>query len=305
LIPVVDVKETAVAVQKFYSFPSEYDDQIYWARVARNLGWLGDTDEQARARQTRLRDLTIGVAGCGGIGGSMVDRLARLGVLHLRIADLDTFEYSNINRQLGAGFDTIGKNKAEIVGTTVHNTAPDVAIDVCTTGITEETADEFFEGCDYVLDEIEPYEFRARYALHRAFRRADRCQFMMTAHVYGNRTFLWKWTKDSMPLEEVLGVPADAEVNPETAKQLMSRLIPEWPTWPSDEMQRGWLIDNTTCPIIPGAPPMAQGLLLERLMFGVLDIEELGDTKKFPVSPGYAMMDSRTWTAKMVEGRWW
>lgn len=289
----------------YYSFPSEYDDEIYWQRVIRNLGWLGDTDEEAKVRQEKLRESVVGVAGCGGIGGSMVDRLARAGVGHLRIADLDTFEYSNINRQLGAGFNTIGKNKAEVVGNEVHQMAPDVAIDVYTNGITEENADDFVSGCDYILDEIEPYEYRARYALHRAFHRSERCRFMMTAHVYGNRTFLWKWTRDSMPLEDLLGVPEDAEMNPETAQKLMSRLIPEWPTWPAEKMQRRWLIENATCPITPGAPPMAQGLLLERLMFAITGIEELGDTKRFPVSPGYAMVDSRLWTAKMVEGRWW
>ena len=289
----------------FYSFPSEYDDELYWARVARNIGWLGDTEDEARSRQTVLRDAVVGVAGCGGIGGSMADRLARLGVLHLRIADLDTFEYSNINRQLGAGVTTIGKNKAEIVASTIHSMVPDVAIDVFTDGITRENADEFIAGCDFVLDEIEPYEFKPRYALHRAFRASERCRFMMTAHVYGNRTFLWKWTRESMPIEELLEVPDDAEMNPQTAQQLMSRLIPEWQAWPASEMQRHWLIEKMTCPIIAGAPPMAQGLLLERLMFGILGIEELGDSRKFPVSPGYAMVDSRTWTAKMVEGRWW
>ncbi|WP_026425585.1 ThiF family adenylyltransferase [Actinokineospora inagensis] len=288
-----------------YSFPSEYDDDIYWARVARTLGWLGDTDEEARQRQTVLRDTVVGVAGTGGIGGSMVDRLARLGVLHLRIADLDTFEYSNINRQLGAGVDTIGKNKAEIVANTVHAMTPDVALDVFTQGITEESADAFVDGCDFILDEIEPYEVKARYALHRAFHRSERCQFMMTAHVYGNRTFLWKWTKDSMPVWDVLGIDEDADLTPEVADRLTKRLIPEWQQWPAESMQRHWLVENATCPITPGAPPMAQGLLLERFMFGILGIEELGDTKKFPVSPGYAMVDSRTWEAKMVEGKWW
>jgi len=288
-----------------YNLPATYDDDIYWARVNRNLGWLGDTEEEARKRQEMLRDTVIGVAGTGGIGGSMVDRLARLGVLKLRIADLDTFEYSNINRQLGARADTIGRNKAEVVAEEVHRMTPDVDIDVFTGGITEETADDFMAGCDFVLDEIEPYEFKPRYALHRAFHRSERCRFMMTAHVYGNRTFLWKWTHDSMPLEELLTVPEDAEMSPEVAEQLLGRLIPEWPTWPADEMQREWLIENATCPIIPGAPPMAQGLLLERLMLGITGIEELGDSVRFPVSPGYAMMDSRTWTAKFVEGKWW
>lgn len=289
----------------FYSYPSEYDEDLYWKRVGRNLGWLGDTDDEARERQIKLRDSVVGVAGCGGIGGSMADRLARLGVLKLRIADMDTFEYSNINRQLGAGWHTVGKNKAEVVAAEIHKMAPDVAIDVYPGGIGKDTADSFFEGCDYVLDEIEPYEFRARYALHQAFRRSGHTRLMMTAHVYGNRTFLWKWTHDSMPLEELLEVPEDAEVTPAVAEQLMSRLIPEWQRWPDLSMQRKWLIENATCPIIPGAPPMAQGLLLDRLMLEMTGIVGLGDTVPFPASPGYAMVDSRTWEAKMVEGKWW
>lgn len=293
------------ASELFYSIPGQYDDELYWKRVGRNLGWLGDTDEEARARQIVLRDAVVGVAGCGGIGGSMAERLARLGVLKLRIADLDTFEYSNINRQLGAGWNTIGRGKAEVVAEEIHAMAPDVAIDVFPGGITKETADAFFEGCDYVLDEIEPYEFRPRYALHQAFRRAEKTRFMMTAHVYGNRTFLWKWTRDSMPLEELLEVPEDAQITPAVAEQLMRRLIPEWQRWPAASMQRGWLIENATCPIIPGAPPMAQGLLLDRLMLEMTGIAELGDSTPFPVSPGYAMVDSRTWEAKMVHGRWW
>lgn len=286
-------------------YDGQYDDDIYWKRVARNLGWLGDTDEQARARQERIRDCTIGVAGCGGIGGSIVDRLARLGVLHMKIADPDTFEYSNINRQLGAGVDTVGKNKAVVVGATVHQMTPDVTLEVHPEGISPDTVDEFVAGCDYIIDEIEPYEFRSRYTLHRAFHRSSDARFMMTGQVYGNRTFLWKWTRDSMPLEELLGVPEDAELTPEVTERLMSRLIPEWPTYPAPEMQRRWLVDEATCPIIPGAPPMSQGLLIERLTFAITGIEDEGDTARMPASPGYAMVDSRTWEAKMVEGAWW
>lgn len=250
------------STQLHHSYPSVYDDEIYRARVARNLGWLGHTADEAWIRQSMLRDAVVGVAGCGGIGGSMVDRLARLGVLQLRIADLDTFEYSNINRQLGSGVDTVGRNKAEVVAETVHAMTPDVAIDVYPTGITEETAADFVSGCDFILDEIEPYEVGPRYALHRAFRAAERPRMVMTAHVYGNRTFLWKYTRDSMPLEELLGVEEYTPMTPEKAEALMSRNIPEWPGYPAPEMQRSWLVDDATCPIIPGAPPMAQGLSL-------------------------------------------
>ncbi|GLY83798.1 ThiF family adenylyltransferase [Actinoallomurus iriomotensis] len=282
-------------------YESEYDDKIYWERVKRNLGWLGDTDEEARKRQTKLRDTVIGVAGAGGIGGSMVERLARLGVLRLKVADFDTFEYSNINRQLGAGVRSVGRNKAEVVAEYVHEMTPDVAIDVFPEGITEESAAEFVEGCDYVLDEIEPYEFRPRYALHRAFRASESVNFMLTGYVFGNRTFLWKWTRDSMPVEEFIGLPDDAEMNERTAEHLIGRLIPETPGYPGAAMQRRWLIEEQECPIVPGAPPMSQGLLTDRMMLAITGIEDETDSVRLPVSPGYAMVDSRTWTAKIVE----
>ena len=282
-------------------YSSEYDDKIYWERVKRNLGWLGDTEEEARQRQAALKDSVIGVAGAGGIGGAMVERLARLGVLHLKVADMDTFEYSNINRQLGAGVKTIGRNKAEVVAEYVHDMTPDVEIEVFPEGISTESADEFVQGCDYILDEIEPYAFKARYALHRAFRAAGSVKFMLTGYVFGNRTFLWKWTRDSMPVEEFIGLPEDAEMNAETAGHLIDRLIPEVPGYPGPTMQRKWLIEEQTCPIVPGAPPMSQGLLTERMMLGITGIEELADSVQLPVSPGYAMVDSRTWTAKIVE----
>jgi hypothetical protein len=284
-------------------YQSEYDENIYWERVKRNLGWLGDTDEEARKRQATLRDTVVGVAGAGGIGGSMLERLARLGVLKLKIADFDTFEYSNINRQLGAGVRNVGRNKAEVVAEYVHEMTPDVAIDVFPEGITEESAAEFVDGCDYVLDEIEPYQFKPRYALHRAFRESDSVNFMMTGYVFGNRTFLWKWTRESMPIEEFIGLPEDAEMNERTAEHLIGRLIPDTPGYPGTEMQRRWLIEEQECPIVPGVVPMSQGLLTDRMMLAITGIDNEADSTRLPVSPGYAMVDSRTWTAKIVEAR--
>ena len=72
-----------------------YDEDFYWERVDRNLGWLGDTTEEQRERQARLRDAVIGIVGTGGIGGAAAARL--------------------VQRQYGAGRDTIGRNKAEVV----------------------------------------------------------------------------------------------------------------------------------------------------------------------------------------------
>ena len=82
-----------------------YDEDFYWECVDRNLGWLGDTTEEQRERQARLRDAVIG------IGGAAAARLVRMGALNLKLADPDHFDLTNVQRQYGAGRDTIGRNK--------------------------------------------------------------------------------------------------------------------------------------------------------------------------------------------------
>jgi len=116
-----------------------YDDAFYWERVDRNLGWLGNTAEEQRDRQELLRDAVIGVVGTGGIGGAVAARLVRMGALNLKLADPDHFDLSNVQRQYGAGKDTIGRNKAEVVAEKIYALTGDVNIDVYPEGITPES----------------------------------------------------------------------------------------------------------------------------------------------------------------------
>lgn len=118
----------------------DYDDAFYWERVNRNLGWLGDSSEEQRERQTRLRDAVIGIVGTGGIGGAAAARLVRMGALNLKLADPDEFDLTNVQRQYGAGRDTIGRNKAEVVAEQVFALTGDVNIDVFPEGITQESS---------------------------------------------------------------------------------------------------------------------------------------------------------------------
>lgn len=281
------------------------DDSFYWERVRRNLGWLGDTEEEQRERQTRLRNAVIGVAGCGGIGGATAERLVRMGVQNLKLADPDKFEASNINRQFGAVIDTLGRNKAEVVAEKVYETTRDVNIEVFPEGIQESTAEEFMDGCDYVLDKIEIYEVDARYALHRAFRRSERCKFMMTTPVFGQRTFFFKWTRDSMSAEEYFGIPENTPMNEDIARQLLSRFIPEMPDYPARETLDKWFIEERECPIFGGTPPLAQGMLASRLGQEITGLDQLPGSFELPVMPGYAMLDTQKWTATAVHGKWW
>lgn len=75
--------------------------------TTRNIGFVSE------AQQARLRDATVFVCGTGGMGGACIMALARIGVGRLIIADLDTFAISNLNRQVFAFMDTVGRLKAE------------------------------------------------------------------------------------------------------------------------------------------------------------------------------------------------
>ena len=205
-----------------------------------------------KERQKKISNVVIGIAGCGGIGGALAERLVRLGVRHIKIADPDYFDLSNINRQYGASLSTIGKNKAEVVGESIFNISRDVNVDIFPEGINDNTADEFVEGCDYVLDKIELFELEARYALHDAFKTHSRCKFMLTVPVFGHRAFFFKWTKDSMSAKDYFNIKPGSKLDEHNTRKIVYSLFPEYPQFPSKEKLDEWLIHNKECPIFAG-----------------------------------------------------
>ena len=66
------------------------------------------------AQQQLLTRSHIAIIGCGGLGGYVIEELARIGIGRLTIYDPDTFSPSNCNRQLNSLNSTLGKNKAEV-----------------------------------------------------------------------------------------------------------------------------------------------------------------------------------------------
>ncbi len=279
-----------------------YDDDFYWERVNRNLGWLGNTIEEQRHRQELLRDAVIGIVGTGGIGGAVAARLVRMGALNLKLADPDNFDLTNVQRQYGAGRDTIGRNKAEVVAEQIYALTGDVNIDVFPEGITPESAEEFMDGCDYVMDQMEFFQIANRYALHRAFRASDRCRFMFKIPTVAHSTIIFTYTRDSMPIEQVYDLPEDVEFTPEVTRRLMERIMPELQDYPSRDMLEHWFVDNQTMPIFGACPPLAEGVLVERLAQEIMD---LPGRVQLPVQPGYALFDTLTWSSKLVEKAWW
>ena len=75
-------------------------------RYSRNIPAVSAEDMET------LRQSRILVAGCGGLGGFIIEYLARIGVGSLTVADGDTFCLSNLNRQILSTAGNIGRNKA-------------------------------------------------------------------------------------------------------------------------------------------------------------------------------------------------
>lgn len=92
--------------------------------TTRNLGFVD------AAGQKKLREATVFVCGTGGMGGAAILALARAGIGKLIIADIDTFEVSNLNRQVFAFTDTVDRHKAEVTAETVRRINPEIEVTV-------------------------------------------------------------------------------------------------------------------------------------------------------------------------------
>ena len=124
-----------------------------------------------------LADKRIAIVGCGGLGGSVIEALARIGIGYLRVIDGDVFEESNLNRQVLCTEATLGREKALVAAERVHAINSTVAIEPLVTLLTEANSTELLSGMDCVIDCLDNLEAR--------FWAAHACQELDIPIVYG------------------------------------------------------------------------------------------------------------------------
>jgi len=104
----------------------------------------------------RLQQARVAVFGVGGVGGYVVEALARSGVGTLDLIDSDTVNLTNINRQIIALQSTVGRYKVDVAKERVLDINPEAKVNVYQTFYLPETAGGFhFEEYDYVVDAID------------------------------------------------------------------------------------------------------------------------------------------------------
>jgi molybdopterin/thiamine biosynthesis adenylyltransferase len=144
---------------------ADVDRWSYELAFSRNLGLINPGEQE------RLRASRVAIAGMGGVGGVHLATLARLGIGAFRIADPDTFDIVNTNRQYGADIHTLGRSKVQVMAEKARAINPELKLEVFSEPVHSENLGSFLDGVDLLLDGIDFFSFDTR---RRLFREAAR-----------------------------------------------------------------------------------------------------------------------------------
>lgn len=167
--------------------------------------------------QLKLFQSKVAVIGCGGLGGYIIEELARLGVGMIRAVDPDVFEEHNLNRQILCKVSDLGKPKATIAKTRVRAVNPAVKVIPVVKPFSLENGEEFLEGMDVVVDALDSVPTRIELA--------DCCEKLnvpmvhgtiggwygqVTTQLPGDNTvqMIYRNCKDAKGVERMLGNPS-------------------------------------------------------------------------------------------------
>ena len=129
-------------------------------RYQRNMGTVGIEG------QIKLLRSKVVIAGAGGLGGTVTELLARMGVGHLIVADGESFEDSNINRHLLCQEKNLRQNKSQAAVERIGQINSGVEVTSFSRPVTEENATQLIKGSNVIVDALG--EIGARFILERA-----------------------------------------------------------------------------------------------------------------------------------------
>lgn len=118
------------------------------------------------AQLAELHTKKVCVIGCGGLGGYIVEILARIGVLHITVVDNDVFDHNNLNRQLFSKEALLGYPKVQAAQERISEVNSQVTLTPLQTMLTDENAATILAGHDVVVDALDNIKTRFMLAKH-------------------------------------------------------------------------------------------------------------------------------------------
>ena len=196
-----------------------YDESIYWEIINRQKGILN------KKEQLKLKNSVITVIGCGGIGGAVIEMLVRMGVNNLKIVDKDTFDYSNINRQLMSSVDRIGQPKTDVTAEIIQSINPFVDVEIFNTELNQDNVDDIIKDSIIVVDALD--NLKTRIITSRTALKYE-IPFVHGA-IHGTMGQITTFTSETPSYEETFNLPSSGKELSEDVFEKVGKLAKEVP----------------------------------------------------------------------------
>ena len=122
---------------------------IYPRRYLRNRDGISLQD------QLKLAESKVAVVGAGGLGGTVIQLLGRIGIGRLTVVDSDVFDETNLNRQVFCNRDWVGQPKALAVQAQMKAVNPAVEVHAHKVRLDSANGPEILAGCQVIVDALQ------------------------------------------------------------------------------------------------------------------------------------------------------
>ena len=198
---------------------------MYNEIFSRNIGIF------SKEEQDKLRQSTIAIAGVGGVGPLLAERLVRMGIGNIKIADPGVFKKSDFNRQFGSSLVSEGNNKATVIYQQLKDINPEARIEFTDRGIwSEKDARLFASNSNLVIDEMDFGLFRQSIWLQRAARQKN--IHYLFAYAIGFGAMVVVFGPSGLTLEEYDNLLPDADLNKVDELNIpLEKILPVFPSY--------------------------------------------------------------------------
>jgi molybdopterin/thiamine biosynthesis adenylyltransferase len=170
---------------------------LYEELFTRNYGVFSE------AEQERLRNSRILIVGCGGIGGTVAIMLARSGIEKFVLVEFDDYDTTNINRQISCFADTLGRNKAEVIGEDIRRINPNAEVEIHPRLLTHAQIAQLIPRADVVFPAADDYAFSIL-VFREAQRQGKPSLFVVPSGTWANVSIL---LPEGPSIEKIQGIP--------------------------------------------------------------------------------------------------
>lgn len=197
-------------------------------RFLRAIGIMTERDLQ------KIHSTTIAIGGLG-LGGAIFMNLVRMGFQNFHVADPDTYERTNVNRQRLAKESTLGVRKDDALIREARDMNPHIKIQTFRNGVNEENAAEFLEGADWVVDTVDVFALAEKLALNQEA--AKRGLPVVSCGSLGFSAAVIVFDKTTPTFAEQTGLHAAADYQ-QNIRRFIQFLTPEIPDYMQEQMEK-------------------------------------------------------------------